>query len=169
VCGSWVDLVCESCVDVGVVLQVAAVGVLCDVVELVLEVGCVADSMFVVAGLPDFSCELLAHGVGVTAFDALDAAFDGLSCVWSDEYVEVFGHDDEAVELVSRLSAVVEEGLKEKFGVVGADEDGFALVHDECQGVGIGRWLHGELETAYRRSFGQGGNPDLPSPQRVLL
>ena len=70
--------------------------------------------------------------------------------------MQVFGHDGEAVELVAGLRAVVEEGLKEKFGVVGADEDGSALVRNECQGVGIGRWLHGELETAYRRGFGQG-------------
>ena len=150
-CGSWVDLIGESSVDVGVVLQVAAVGVFCDVGELVLEVCCVADSVLVVAGLPDFSCELFAHGVGVAAFDALDTAFDGLPWAGSDEDMQVFRHDSEAVELVAGLRAVVEEGLKEKFGVVGADKDGFALVRDECQGVGVRRWLHGELETAYRR------------------
>jgi hypothetical protein len=108
------------------VLQVAAVGVFCDVVELVLEVGCVADSVFVVAGLPDFSCELLAHGMGVAPFDALDAAFDGLRCAGSDEDVQMLGHDGEAVELVAGLRAVVEESLKKEFGIVGADEDGFA-------------------------------------------
>ena len=149
-------MVCEICVNVRMVLQVAAVGVFCDVVELVLEVVCVADSVFVVAGLPDFSCELFAHGVGVAAFDALDAAFDGLPCVGSDEGVQMLGHDGEAVELIAGLRAIVEEGLKEEFGIVSADEDGFALVRDESQGVGIRRWLHGELETAYRRGFGQG-------------
>lgn len=149
------------------VLQVAAIGVFCDVVELVLKIGCVADSVFVVAGLPDFSCELFAHGVGVAAFDALDAAFNGLPWAGSNQDVQMFGHDGEAVELVAGLRAVVEEGLKEKFGVVGADEDGFALVRDECQGVGIRRWWHGELETAYRRGFGRGQNPDLPSLQRA--
>ncbi len=138
------------------VLQVAAVGVFCDVVELVLEVGCVADSVLVVAGLSDFSCELFAHGVGVAAFDALDTAFEGLLSAGRDEDVQVFRHDGEAVELIAGLRAVVEEDLKEEFDIVGADEDGFALVRDECQGVGVGRWLHGGLETAYRRGFGQG-------------
>ena len=73
-----VELAGEFGVDVGMVLQVAAVGVFCDVGDLILEVGCVADSVFVIAGLPDFSCELLVHGVGVAAFDALDATLDCL-------------------------------------------------------------------------------------------
>ena len=50
----------------------------------------------------------------------------------------MFGHDYEAVELVAGLCPVVKEGLKQEFGVGCADEDGFALVGNEGQGVGGG-------------------------------
>ncbi len=87
----------EVCVDVWVVLQVASGWVVGYVGELILEVGGVADSVFVIAGVPDFSLKLHMECVGVAAFDALDATLDGLAFHGCYEDVYVFGHDGEAV------------------------------------------------------------------------
>jgi len=65
-------------VDIGMVGQVAALRVLGNVVELVDEIFCVADSVMVEAGLPDFARVEFPDCVGESAFDALNAAFDGL-------------------------------------------------------------------------------------------
>ena len=60
------------------VAKITAFGILSYVGKLIVEVFGVADSMLMEAGLPYFSGELLAHGVGEAAFDALGAAFDCL-------------------------------------------------------------------------------------------
>ena len=46
--------------------------------ELVVKVFCVANSVLMEAGLPNFSCELLPQYAGEAALDALRASFDGL-------------------------------------------------------------------------------------------
>ena len=74
----WVDFVGVVGVDVGVVLQVSAGGILGYVTQLILEVFCVADAVLVEAGLPDSAWRFEWEGVGEAAFDALGAAFDGL-------------------------------------------------------------------------------------------
>ena len=61
-----------------VVSKVASGGILRDVAKLVLEVFGVADAVLMEARLPDAALELLRNGVGESAFDALDATFDGL-------------------------------------------------------------------------------------------
>ena len=50
---------------------------------------------------------------GKSTFDALHAAFDSLICGWGDEEVNMLGHDDERVELVAALVAVMEQSLEQ--------------------------------------------------------
>jgi hypothetical protein len=76
--GDWVDFGWVVGVDPWVVLQVAAGGVLGNVVQLVLEIFGVADAVLMEARLPDPAWELLRKGVGEAALDALGASFDGL-------------------------------------------------------------------------------------------
>ena len=94
-------------------MQAAALGIVGDVGKLILEVGCVADSMSVVAGLPDFAFELFSDGVRVSAFDALCASLKGLVFSWSYQDVDVFGHDGEAVQKITALVSVMEQGINE--------------------------------------------------------
>ena len=71
------------------------------VVSNVLELGCVivsvADAVFVVASVPDFTWRLLTDREGVFAFDELYAAGRTLVDGWGDENVGVIRHDGEAV------------------------------------------------------------------------
>jgi hypothetical protein len=76
--GDWVDSGWVVGVDPWVVLQVAAGGVLGNVVQLVLEIFGVANAVLMEARLPDAAWELLRKGVGEATFDALGATFDGL-------------------------------------------------------------------------------------------
>ena len=98
--------------DVSVVSQAAFFRIAGDVLVLTLIVFGVADAMGVEGWLPDFAGELRTDGVREAAFDALHAAFEGLVFRGGEEQVEVFGHDDEGVEEVTALVAVVEEGLE---------------------------------------------------------
>ena len=76
--GDGVDLVRPFCVDVWVVLQVAAVGVLSYVIELVEVVFGISYAVLMEARLPDCAWKFCGKGVSEAAFDALDAALDGL-------------------------------------------------------------------------------------------
>jgi len=125
-------------VDVGVVDQAAFFGIVGYVLALTDEVFGVADAVGVEGWLPDCAWDLGADGVGESSLDALHAAFDCLVFGWGEEDVEVFGHDDEGVELVAGLVAVMEEGLEQQVGVGGAGEDGAASVGDGGGRVGVG-------------------------------
>lgn len=59
--------------DVWIVLVLFSSGVVLDVQKLAVEVVGVSDAMLVIAGVPDFSCGLLADCEGVSAFDVLNA------------------------------------------------------------------------------------------------
>jgi hypothetical protein len=60
-------------VDVGIVFVQFASRVVSDVEELVVEVVCISYAMVVIAGVPDFSWELIAGREGVSTLDVLDA------------------------------------------------------------------------------------------------
>jgi hypothetical protein len=125
------------CVNVRVVREEFPFGVSGDVGELVLKVVCVTDAMFVIAGVPDVARELLADGKGEAAFDQLDGFCGGFG--WSDEYVNVIGHDYEAVKQEAALFAIAEERGDHELGVRGALKDSTTLVSDDGDGVGL--WL----------------------------
>ncbi len=125
-------------VDVGVSEDVFADGILGDVVALGFVVGEVADAVLMVAGVPDLAGRLLADGVGVAAFDELEASGGGLIDRGGDEEVDVVGHEDEGVEKEAALVSVAEEGGEEEVRVRGALEVAVALVNEDGDGVGGG-------------------------------
>jgi hypothetical protein len=84
---------------------------------LVLEVFGVADSVFVMAGVPDFAWGLFADGEGVAAFDELDTTSCCLVEGRSDEHVYMVGHYCKRVKLKAALVAISEESCDEEFGV----------------------------------------------------
>jgi len=156
--GHRVEAVRVVGVDVGVVREVFAGGVVGDVEELVAEVVGVAGAVFVIAGVPDLSWGLLAGGEGVSAFDVLDAFGCGLVGSGSDEDVDVVGHDDEAVELEAGLVAITEEGRDEEVGVGGALE--VAMLLEGGDGDGLGARLAADCGHL-RESILQGLKPFL--------
>jgi len=110
------------------VYQVAAFWIFCYVAFLVEEVFSVADSVFVMAWVPDFAFELFADGVREAAFDELQAAGKGLFRGGSYEYVDMVWHEGESMELVAGLFAVAEENFQHQIGVGCAREQGSALM-----------------------------------------
>ncbi len=120
----------------GMVDPVFPGGIVGDVEELVVEVMGVADSVFVVAGVPDLAGRLLAGGEGVSPLDELDAAGGALVHCGCDQEVDVVGHDGEGVELELGCVPVAEECCDEEFGVYGSLEMAMPLVGEDGQGVG---------------------------------
>jgi hypothetical protein len=76
--GDGVDFIGPFCVDVWVVLQMAAVRILGYVIELVEEVFGISYAVLMEAWLPDCSGKFCGKGVREAAFDALGAALDSL-------------------------------------------------------------------------------------------
>ena len=68
----------------------------------------------------------------------------------------MFGHDGEAVQCVTALVAVMEEGFGEKAGVRCACEESAALRSHGCDGIGVARECHEWFRRAYLRGFCQG-------------
>ena len=109
-------------VDVGVVCVVFSGGIVGYVLELLVVVVLVADAVFVVAGVPDFSGRLVAGCERVAAFDELDGVGCGLIHCWRQENVDVVGHDYESVEEEFALVAIAEKGGDEEIRVGGSLE-----------------------------------------------
>jgi hypothetical protein len=128
------------------VAETTGFGILSYVGKLIVEVFRVADSMLMEAGLPYFSGELLAHGVGEAAFHTLGAALDCLLWCGCQQDVDVFGHDCESMQCVTALIAVVEEGIQEQVGVLCGLEESAALGSHRCDGVGVSLQWHGLIE-----------------------
>ena len=68
-----VDTVKISCVDVQIVFEVFAGGIVLDVQKLTVVVVGVSYAVFVIAAVPDFAWGLLAGCEGVAALDVLNA------------------------------------------------------------------------------------------------
>jgi hypothetical protein len=125
-------------VDVRVVQDVFAFGVVGDVEELIVVVVRVCDAVGVVAVLPDFSREVFANGEGEASLDQLDAAFDGVIMGGRDQDVNMVGHNDEALELKATLFAVTRDCIHHEVAVCGALKDATALMGDRGDGEGFG-------------------------------
>ena len=140
--------------DVRVIRVFLANRIVEDISDLSGEVEFVRDSVSVIAVLPDFSGLVFAGGEGEAAFDELHAAFDGVVRRWSDDDVDVVGHDDEGIEKETSGIAVAEERRDEEAGDKGALEDAAAVVGDRGDGVGLEVLPHG-------RRVSQGLKPGL--------
>ena len=116
------------------------------------ELGCVEDEVVGEASLPDG--KVGREAAGETALDQVHCLRDGFG-VWSEEKVDVVGHDDEGVEFVRAVGAVVLEGFEEEFGVRGDLEEAAAIEgnggDEECA---FGR---GSLRDGHREEYRWGG------------
>jgi hypothetical protein len=124
--------------NVRVILNVFSFWVIGDVEELIVVVASICDSMRVVAVLPNLSGEVVANGEGKASLDQLDATLDGVIVGWRNQNVNVFRHNDEAVESKAALFAVAKERIHHKVGVCGALKDATALMGDRSDGEGFG-------------------------------
>ena len=102
----------------------AAHGILLDVVSTRFEVGAVEDEVVSEASLPDR--RLRGEAMREAAFDQVHDLRDGLS-VRCEQQMNVVGHDDEGMEPVCALGAIVLEGFEEEFGVRGNLEESSAI------------------------------------------
>jgi hypothetical protein len=83
--------------NVRIVLKAFARRIVRDVEELGAEIALIADSMLVIAGVPDVSGTLLAGCEGIATFDELNASGRADVDCWCDEDVDMVGHDGESV------------------------------------------------------------------------
>jgi hypothetical protein len=88
-----------------------------------LVVGRVADAVVGEASLPDR--KFGGEAVGEAAFDELHRSFEG-DVGWSDDEVEMVGHDDVGVQKIA--GAVVVDGFEEERGVALDLEESAAVV-----------------------------------------
>ena len=65
--------------------------------------------------------------------------------------MDVLRHDNESMQCVSSLIAVVEEGFEQEVRVAGDLEQRSSVCRDRSDGVGVARELHDWLRKAYLR------------------
>jgi hypothetical protein len=70
--------------------------------------------------LPTFAlaAEDFSESVRVSAFDELDGVFDSDVVRWRKKQMDVFGHEDERMNLKPAFAAVAIDSLQEKTNVV---------------------------------------------------
>ena len=85
----------------------------------------IANGPIVEADLPDFhflvSC--FADLMGGAALDELNGFFKTCCWAWSQNEVEMVGHDDEFVEEIGVKVTIVEQCVNQDFGIFGDLED----------------------------------------------
>ena len=112
-----------------------------DVSVVIQEILGVADSMIGETALPDFAfpTEDFSEGVGVSAFDELDAVFECYITGRSQQEMNVFGHHDEGVDLKSAFAAILVKSFQEEADVILDNEQSSMLPSRECDEIGSGR------------------------------
>jgi hypothetical protein len=121
---------------VRVVQQVLTRGIICNVEELSSEIFLIADSVLVIAGVPDVPGALVAGCEGIAAFDELDAARCAEVNCRCHEDVDVVGHDGESVEEEFPSVAIAEERGDEELCVFGSLEMSVAVQGQNSDCIG---------------------------------
>ena len=103
------------------------------VVAADVVVGGVSDAVIGEASLPDG--KFGGEAVGEAAFDELHRSFEG-DVGWSDDEVQMVGHDDVGVQKIA--GAVVVDGFEEERGVALDLEEPAAVVGGGCDEVSAG-------------------------------
>ena len=111
--------------------------VLVDVGTAGLEVIGIENDVVGEASLP--GGEFRGEAPGKSALDEVHDLRDGF-VVWSDEQVDVVGHEDKRVDFVVAFGAVVLECFEEEFGVCWELEEAATIVGDgrDEEGAGSG-------------------------------
>jgi len=87
-----------------------------NVVPMVSEILVVANSVIGKSSLPDlsFATEDCSERMRIAAFDQLNGVLKRYVFSGSEQEMNMFGHEDEGVDLKSPFAAMSEEGLKEE-------------------------------------------------------
>jgi len=100
-----------------------------DIFDLGLPVIAITNSPIVEADLPDFHFLIagVADSIRAPALDELHGFFEARCSVWSEQEVQMVGHDDEFVHEVCASLTIMKESFNQDFGIFGDLEDGAAL------------------------------------------
>ncbi|MFZ0957835.1 MAG: hypothetical protein WAN60_15925, partial [Candidatus Sulfotelmatobacter sp.] len=91
-----------------------------NVISMVHEIQIVTNPVIGKSALPDFSfaTEDGSEGMRVSAFDKLNRMFERHVLGGSQQQVDMLGHKNEGMELITTLASMSVEGLQEKARVV---------------------------------------------------
>lgn len=86
-----------------------------NVISMVREILCITNPVVRESALPDFALATKngAKSVRVSAFSQLDGMFKGYVIRRRDEKMDVFGHQDEGVQLKAAFATVVVKSFQE--------------------------------------------------------
>ena len=100
-----------------------------DIVFVVDAVRFIANSVIREAALPDFALAAKdgSKGVRVSAFDELDGVLERYIVRRGEQQMDVFGHENEGMELESSFTTIAVESLQKETDVVLNDEQSSAL------------------------------------------
>ena len=99
--GHGIEPVQKARVNIGIINQPPPFRIGRDVIELSPKVFSVANPVLVEAGLPDFTGKLRSNFMRKAALDALGATLNGLVRGRSQQDVQMFRHDGEAMQLIA--------------------------------------------------------------------
>jgi len=96
---------------------------------MVREIHFVANTMVGETAFPDFglASDDAAEVMRVRAFDQLDGALNGHVVLWSQQEMNVFGHDDECVQFVAAFATIPIERLQQET-YINFDREQFSAV-----------------------------------------
>lgn len=84
------------------------------------EILIISNPMIRETALPDFACASpgCSERVGISALDELDGMLQRHVISRSEEQMDMFGHNDERVDLKAPFAAIAIQSLKEKANVI---------------------------------------------------
>ena len=112
-----------------------------NVVAMVGEILLVANSVVGKSSLPDlsFATEDCSERMRIAAFDQLNGVLKRYVVSGSEQEMNMFGHEDEGVDLKSDFAAISVKSFQEEADIVLDNEESSALPRREGDEVGSGR------------------------------
>jgi hypothetical protein len=108
-------------------------GIAMNVISMMNVINFISNSMIGEASLPDFgiASDDASEFVRASALDQLDATFDGYVVRGCEEQMNVFGHNDEAVQFVTSLAAMPINRFQEESNIIFDDKQFPAMIGRE--------------------------------------
>lgn len=112
-----------------------------DVIPVTLVILCITNPMVGESALPDFTLATkdFAECVRVATLDELNGVFESDVAGWSEQKMNVLGHEDEGMYLKAAFPSVAIECLQEQAYVILDYEQSATLPGRECYEVSSGR------------------------------